>query len=127
MRFKHLIVALSIVCTAPSLAFAHDVAKGANGGQVVDDMGHHIEFTTKGNDVALYLTDEKDQPIASKGASGRVTVQTAGKQATTVALVPREPNVLTVKLDVPPAAGTKIVVLAKLSDGHDIQARFVAK
>ena len=126
MRFKHLIVALSLVAAVPSLAFAHDVAKGANGGQVVDDKGHHVEFTTKGNDVVLYLSDEKNQPIASKGATGRVTVQMAGKQATAT-LVPSEPNVLTVKLDVPPASGTKIVVSAKLSDGHDIQARFVAK
>ena len=125
MRYKHLIVALSLVA-APSIAFAHDVAKGANGGQVVDDKGHHVEFTTKGNDVVLYLSDEKNQPIASKGATGRVTVQMAGKQATAT-LVPSEPNVLTVKLDVPPASGTKIVVSAKLSDGHDIQARFVAK
>ena len=126
MRFKHLIVALSLVAAVPSLAFAHDVAKGVNGGQVVEDKGHHVEFTTKGNEVVLYLTDESDQPIASKGASGRVTIQTAGKQAT-AALVPSEPNVLTVKLDVPPAPGTKIVILAKLSDGHDIQARFVTK
>ncbi len=75
----------------------------------------------------MYLTDDdKDQPIASKGASGRVTVQSAGKQATST-LVPSEPNALTVKLDGPPATGAKIVVLAKLSEGHDIKARFVIK
>ena len=125
MRFKHLILALSLAA-APSLASAHDVAKGVNGGQVIDAQGQHVEFTTKGNDIVMYLTDEKDQPIASKGASGRLTIQNAGKLAT-LALVASEPNALSVRLDDPLASGAKIVILAKLSDGHEIQARFVAK
>ena len=48
-------------------------------------------------------------------------------QAAVASLVPADPNVLTAKLEGPPAAGATLVVSAKLSDGHGIQARFVAK
>ena len=40
MRFKSMIAAIALTL-APALAIAHDVAKGPNGGQVVDDNGHH--------------------------------------------------------------------------------------
>ena len=125
MRLKHLIITAA-VAAIPSLAFAHDVAKGSHGGQVVDDRGHHVEFVATGNEVLLYLTDEKDVPIASKGASGRIILQNAG-QTTTTALAPAEPNILTAKLDKAFPTGSKLVVSAKLSDGHDIAARFVVK
>lgn len=123
MRIKHLIFAVTLAA-APSVTFAHDVAKGAHGGQVVDDKGHHVELTTEGNDLVVYLTDEKDQPIDSSRVSGRIMI--AGRNAP-AALVPGVPNVLAGKLDVPLVTGSKIVVKAKLADGHDIQARFVIK
>ena len=123
MRIKHLIFALTLA-TAPSVSFAHDVAKGAHGGQVVDDKGHHVELTTEGNDIVVYLTDGKDEPIDSTGVSGRIIV--AGGKAPT-SLVPGVPNVLNGKLNVPLPPGSKIVVKAQLADGHDIQARFVIK
>lgn len=125
MRLKNLII-IAAVAASPSLAFAHEVVKGSHGGQVVDDKGHHVEFMVNGTEVLLYLTDEEDKPIASKGASGRVIVQNAGKQ-TTMALAPADPNILTAKLDKALPTGSKLVVSAKLSDGHNIEARFVAK
>ena len=38
LRIKHLIFAVTLAA-APSVTFAHEVAKGAHGGQVVDDKG----------------------------------------------------------------------------------------
>ena len=125
MRITEMMVALALVAS-PNVAWSHNVAKGPNGGQIVDDKGHHVEFTTKGSEVVLYLSDDKDKPIGSMGASGRVVIQAAGKQAS-VALVPADPNMLTAKLEGPLAAGAKLVVSAKLPDGHDLQARFVVK
>lgn len=125
MRLKHLILAVALAA-APGLGLAHEVVKGPNGGQVIDDKGHHVEFTVKGNEVVLYLTDDKDKPIASKGATGRVVIQDGSKQLT-VAVAATEPNLLSAKLEAPLGAGAKVVVSAKLGDGHNLQARFVAK
>ena len=125
MRIKSMIAAIALTL-APALAIAHDVAKGPNGGQVVDDNGHHIEFTTKNNQVMLFLADNGDKPIATKDATGRVIVQDGAKQ-TTVDLVATEPNLMTAKMETPIKVGAKLVVSVKLGDGHDVKARFVAK
>ena len=122
---KLIFVAAAIIATQGP-AYAHDVEKGPNGGQIVDAKGHHVEFTTKDSAIVIYLTDEKDAPIKSAGAEGKAIVQDGGK-AVTVILTPTEPNVLTGKLETPLAPGAKIVVSGKLSDGHDVLARFVAK
>ena len=125
MRFKSLIAAIALTLS-PALAIAHDVAKGPNGGQVVDDNGHHIEFTAKDNQVTLFLADSGAKPIGTKDATGRVIVQDGTKQ-TTVDLVATEPNLMTAKLESPLTTGAKLVVSVKLGDGHDVKARFVAK
>ena len=125
MHVKHIILALALI-TSPGLASAHDTAKGANGGQVVDDAGHHIEFTSKGSEIAFYLTDEADKPISATKATGRVIVQDGAKQST-AELAVMEPNMLKGKLGTPVVAGAKLAVTIKLNDGHDVKARFVAK
>jgi hypothetical protein len=125
MKTKTLIAATALLLSIGTVS-AHDIEKGANGGQVADSKGHHIEFTSKDGAITLYLTDEKDQPIASEGATGRVIVQD-GTATATVDLTPAAPNLLTAKATAPLNPGAKLVVSAKLSDGHDIQARFVAK
>lgn len=107
-------------------AAAHDMAKGANGGQVVDVKGHHIEFVTKDGAITLFLTDDKDKPITTSGASGRLVIQDAGA-TTTATLSPAEPNMLTAKAGAPLTPDAKLIVSAKLSDGHELQARFTTK
>ena len=125
MKLKTVLLAAAIVA-APMVARAHNLDKGPNGGQVVDVKGHHVEFTTKDNAVVVYLMDEKDAPILSKGAEGKAILQD-GSKTSTVTLAPAEPNILTGKLEAPLAAGAKVVVSGKLSDGHEILARFVVK
>jgi hypothetical protein len=107
-------------------AIAHDLEKGPNGGQLIDIKGHHVEFVAKAGAIVIYLTGDKDAPIASKGAEGRAIVQANGK-AETLSLTPEEPNLLTAKIGAPLSPGAKVVVTGKLSDGHEIQARFVVK
>jgi hypothetical protein len=54
----------ALVLGAWSLAAsAHDLAKGPNGGPVVDSAGHHIEMVAKGTELVLYLTEESDKPL----------------------------------------------------------------
>ena len=125
MRIKHIILAVALV-TAPSFASAHDQAKGINGGQVVDDAGHHVEFTSKGGEIALFLTDEADKPISAAKATGRVIIQDGAKQSS-ADLTVMEPNMLMAKLAAPLSPGAKLAITIKLGDGHDVKARFVAK
>ena len=114
------------VIAQPIPAFAHEEASGPNGGQVADVQGHHVEFTTKENEIVLFLSDEAGKPIASGGASGRAVILAGDKQVT-AELAPASPNILSARLSSPLVSGAKIVVSAKLSDGHTLQARFVAK
>jgi hypothetical protein len=121
---KHLILALAIAA-APFTAAAHEVAKGPNGGPVVDNAGHHVELVAKGSELVLFLTESDDKPLASAGAkNARAIVQDGGKTAT-VPLQPAEPNKLVGALAQPLGSGARVVVSATMADGHAIQARFV--
>jgi hypothetical protein len=110
----------------PLAASAHDVLNGPNGGQVVDDAGHHVEFVAKGGDIVLYLSDDADKPLSSAKATGRVVIQ-EGSSVFTVELASAEPNMLGSKLAAPLAAGSKLAVTITLGDGHAVKARFVMR
>ncbi len=105
-------------------AYAHESAKGPNGGAVVDVDGHHVEFVPSATEMTFYLTGDADAPIASTGAKVKAIAQDAGKTAQ-IDLAPVEPNKLVGKLAVPLAKGAKVVVTGALSDGHSLQAKFV--
>ncbi|WP_420104314.1 hypothetical protein [Bosea sp. (in: a-proteobacteria)] len=107
-----------------STASAHELAKGPNGGPLVDVAGHHIEMVAKGTELVLILTDAADKPLSSAGTkAARAIVQDAGKTAT-VALSPVEPNKLVGTLAQPLGTGARVVISATLADGHALQARF---
>ncbi|WP_262271688.1 hypothetical protein [Microvirga yunnanensis] len=121
---KHLILALAIAA-APFTTAAHEMAKGPNGGPVVDSAGHHVEMVAKGSELVLFLTEADDKPLASAGAkNARAIVQDGGKTAT-VPLQPAEPNRLVGALAQPLGSGARVVVSATMADGHAVQARFV--
>ena len=122
---KRTLIALAAAAALPLAALAHEVAKGPNGGPVVDSSGHHVEMVAKGKDLVLYLTEEADKPLASAGAkNARAIVQDGGKTAT-VQLAPAEPNKLVGTLAQPLGKGARVVVSATMADGHAVQARFV--
>lgn len=106
-------------------AYAHESAKGPNGGAVVDVDGHHVEFVPSATEMTFYLTGDADAPIASTRAKVKAIAQDAGKTAQ-IDLAPVEPNKLVGKLAAPLTKGAKVVVTGALSDGHTLQARFIA-
>ena len=121
---KHLLLALAIAA-APLGAIAHEVAKGPNGGPVVDSAGHHVEMLANETELVLFLTGDADKPLASAGTkNARAIVQDGGKTAT-VPLQPVEPNKLVGALAAPLSKGARVVVSATMADGHSVQARFV--
>ena len=122
MTLKGILAAFAIAA-ATVAANAHEVAKGPNGGKVVDIAGHHLEFTHTPAELTIYTTDETDKPLATAGGKGRAVIQSAGKTAQ-LQLAPAEPNKLVAKLDAPLASGAVVVVSTTFSDGHTAQARF---
>ncbi len=121
---KRFFLALALIA-APLAVSAHEVAKGPNGGPVVDSAGHHVEMVAKGTELVLFLTEENDKPLASAGTkNARAIVQDGGKTAT-VSLQPAEPNKLVGTLAQPLGPGSRVVVSATMADGHGVQARFV--
>ena len=121
MKRVILTLALAVV---PFAATAHEVAKGPNGGPVVDSAGHHVEMVVIGAELVLFLTEGDDKPLASAGTkNARAVVQDGGKTAT-VALQSAEPNKLVGKLAQPLGPGARVVVSATMVDGHAVQARF---
>jgi hypothetical protein len=121
---KRLILILSLAAF-PLAASAHEVAKGPNGGPVVDSGGHHVEMVAKGTELVLVLIEGDDKPLAFAGAkNARAIVQDGGKTAT-VTLQPAEPNRLVGSLPQPLGPGARVVVSATMADGHAVQARFV--
>ena len=125
MRRTILALLAAPVVAACLPALARETAKGPNGGPVVDSAGHHIEMTSRGTELVLYLTEEADKPLASAGTkNARAIVQDGGRTAT-VSLSPSEPNKLVGTLPGPLGNGARVVVSATMADGHAIQARFV--
>ncbi len=121
---ERIILALA-TAVVPIGAMAHEMAKGPNGGPVVDSAGHHVEMVANGTELVLFLTAEAEKPIASAGTkNARAIVQDGGKTAT-VALQPAEPNRLVGALAAPLGKGAQVVVSATMADGHAVQARFV--
>ena len=115
---------LLALATLPLSAGAHELAKGPNGGPVVDSAGHHVEMVAEGTQLVLFLTGEADKPLASAGSkNARAIVQDGGKTAT-IPLQPAEPNKLVGTLPQPLGRGARIVVSATMADGHAVQARF---
>lgn len=121
---KHLVLALVLTGWAVS-ASAHEVAKGPNGGPVVDSSGHHVEMVAKGSELVLFLTEADDKPLASAGTKNARAIVQDGGQTATVPLQPAEPNRLVGTLAQPLGAGARVVVSATMADGHTVQARFV--
>jgi hypothetical protein len=121
---KRLFLALA-VAAMPLAVGAHELAKGPNGGPVVDSAGHHVEMVARGTELVLFVTGEADAAHPSAGAkNARAIVQDGGKTAT-VQLQAADPNRLVGALPAPLGKGARVVVTATLADGHAVQARFV--
>ncbi len=121
---RRLLIAATLAAL-PWAAGAHELAKGPNGGPVVDSGGHHVEMVANGTELVLFLSDHDDKPLTSAGTKNpRAVVQDAGKTHT-VALQPAAPNKLVGTLAQPLGKGARVVVSVTMADGHAVQARFV--
>ncbi|WP_045836607.1 hypothetical protein [Hyphomicrobium sp. 99] len=121
---KAQLIAAAFALAVASPALGHEEVKGPNGGHVMESSGHHIEFVPSQTEVTFYLSDAAGKPIASKGTKAKVFVQEGGKTIPLV-LTPTDPDKLTGKLAAPLSSGAKVAVTATMTDGHNLQARYV--
>ena len=130
MARRALLAALWLIALASALE-AHgpkgSKVAGANGGDIVDVEGGHLELVIGASELLLYVTDLKDAPLMTAGLAARAIIQDASNQAV-VALAPREPNLLVAPLPAPLSKDAKIAISTTLAkDGKPVQARFVVK
>ena len=130
MQRRFLLATAAMIVLAP-VAFAHgpkgSKVAGANGGDIVDVDGGHIELVVKPTELVLYITDLKDAPLSTAGFAARAIIQDGSAQSV-LPLAAREPNLLVAPLKAPLAKDAKIAISTTLAkDGKPVQARFVVK
>jgi hypothetical protein len=120
MRFSQLIIAATLVMTPPALA--HE-AKGPNGGRMVDAGEYHVELVVQPAEVAVYVTDSGERPVATAGFKGTAILMAEGK-AQRIALEPGQNNQLTGKSNVALPADVKGAVQLTTPAGKTAQGQF---
>jgi len=111
---------LTLMLAVPALA--HDVAKGPNGGRVVEGGRYHVELVAKGTRVDVFLTDAGDKPVAAAGFKGVAILLVNGKSQR-VPLTP-EGSRLTGSTSATLPGEPKGAVQITAPDGKTAQARF---
>jgi hypothetical protein len=100
---------------------------GANGGDIADVEGGHLEFVPTPTELRIYVTDLKDVTLDSATMTGRAIVQ-AGDNQVVLPLVSKAPNVLVAPLAEPLSKDAIVAVSARFAkDAKPVQARFVVK
>jgi hypothetical protein len=122
---RNILSSIAVLTLLAGPAFAHEEAKGPNGGPVVSVSGKHLELTTAGGEMTVYVSDESHSPIATAGGSGTAVIQDQGNTRS-VALASGGANRLIGQAEAPIGKGARVVVSTKLPDGKSLQARFVA-
>ena len=124
VRIKTLttIAALLAFAGAPS-AFAHEAAKGVNGGWRVDAGAYHTEVVTDGTaTVTVYLSDVNDKPLPAAGFKGNAILVIDGKTQK-FALEPVDGSKLVGTAPAPVKPGVKGAIQITAPDGTTAQGK----
>ena len=115
-------IALSVAAASPT--FAHEAAKGANGGLRVDAGKYHTELLANGSTtVVVFLSDVDDKPILTAGFKATAILVIGGKSLR-FALEPADGSRLVGTSPVVIKAGVKGVVQLTAPDGTTAQGKF---
>lgn len=128
-RRSLLLAACAAVIASDARAHGPKGAKpaGANGGEIVDVEGGHLELVATPTELRIYVTDMKDAALDSAAMTGRAIIQDGDKQFV-LPLVTKTQNLLVAPLAAPLSRDTKIAISATLAkDAKPIQARFVVR
>ena len=115
---------LSLCLAVPTLASAHEAAKGRNGGVRVDAGKFHTEIVANGSTtLAVFLSDGDDKPLPATGFKGQAILVIDGKTVR-FPLEAADASRLTGTAPVPVNAGVKGVVQLTTPDGASAQGKF---
>ena len=128
MTDSHRIALLAAAFLLPSAALGDgDLSKpGPNGGKLADAGKYHLELVVKPAELRVYVTGAKDAKVDAQGAEASATVL-AGKEKSTMKLVPAGGNALAGNGNFDPKAAMTVVVTLTLAKQPPVQARFSLK
>lgn len=117
-------LSLAAALVAAPAAFAHEAAKGKNGGLRVDAGKYHAELVVDGTPaVAVFLSDADDKPIPAAGFKANAILVIDGKSQR-FDLVPAEGAKLTGTAPAPVNPGAKGAIQITAPDGTTAQAKY---
>ena len=124
-RFSYIAaLSLALSLAMPASSFAHEAAKGQNGGLRVDAGKYHTEILANGTTtVAVFLSDADDKPIPAAGFKGTAILVIDGKTQR-ISLEPADGSRLAGTSPVAVQAGVKGVVQLTAPDGTTAQGKF---
>ena len=117
-------IRLHLFAAAIALSFAHEAAKGVNGGLRVDAGKYHTELLADGSTkVIVVLSDQDDKPIPAAGFKGTAILVIDGKSQR-FALEPADGSRMVGTSPVAVKAGVKGVLQLTAPDGTTAQGKF---
>jgi hypothetical protein len=123
---KKLLIAASIALCS-NLVLADGDLKPQQGGVMAEaKSGHRIELVITGDMAMVYLSDHSSKPIASKGATGELTLLTGSEKAT-ASLMASEANSMMASGKFKLASGSKAIVKFTLPGKEQEQVRLTFK
>lgn len=121
-RFTQGVVVASLVNLLAATNVLAD--KGPNGGQLVDVAERfHLELLVTGQELRLFVSDLKDQPVAVAGGTAKASVIAVGGKAS-VELKPAAANMLSGSGSFGRSKSMKVDVLLSLPGSPPITAKF---
>jgi len=120
MTLKSFAVGVALLAAMP--AYAHE-AKSPHGGRLAVAGAYHAELVAKDKAIEIFLTNESDKPVDTKGFKG-VAIFSLGGKAERITLVPSERGALSgaAAADLPPVLKGAVQLTAP--DGKTATARF---
>ncbi len=116
--------AFSLVLLTGQIAFAHEAAKGRNGGLRVDAGPFHAELVVDGTtNVAVFLSDGDDKPVPAKDFKANAILVVDGKSQR-FTLTPAEGSKMVGTAPAAVKSGVKGAVQLTAPDGTTAQAKF---
>ena len=119
---KPLLTLLAALLIATN-TLAHEASKGPNGGAQVDAGSYHVEMVARDTALTVYLHDEKEKPIDTKGYKATGIFVIDGKPQR-IELKADSANKLTGTSSVPLPTALKGAVQITLPTGKTVQAKF---
>jgi hypothetical protein len=120
---KQLSLLAAAALLAAGTAVAHGPDRGKHGGSQVDAGDYHVEMVAKDTTLAIYVSNDKDQPVDAKGfkATGLFVV---GGKAQRIELKHESENKLSGTSLVALPTKLKGAVQIMLPGGKTVQAKF---